>query len=62
MPASLVRTMDSIVFERKRPTRGYNRSALIQEAVAAFLQAQEREAGRLGASFEVDIGSYRCPK
>ena len=54
--------MDSIVFERKRPTRGYNRSALIQEAVAAFLQAQEREAGRLGASFEVDIGSYRCPK
>lgn len=47
MPASLVRSLDAIVFERKRATRAYNRSALIQEAVAAFLQAQEREAGKL---------------
>lgn len=43
MPASLVRSLDAIVFERKRTTRAYNRSALIQEAVAAFLQAQEAE-------------------
>ena len=43
MPASLVRNLDAIVFERKRTTRAYNRSALIQEAVAAFLQAQELE-------------------
>lgn len=38
MPASLVRDLDAIVFERKRTTRAYNRSALIQEAIAAFLQ------------------------
>lgn len=39
LPASLVRVLDQIVFERKRITRAYNRSALIQEAVAAFLVA-----------------------
>jgi len=47
MPASLVRSLDAIVFERKRTTRAYNRSALIQEAVAAFLQAQEAEPDNL---------------
>lgn len=44
LPRSTVMTLDEIVFERKRTTRAYNRSALIQEALTAFLESAEQDA------------------
>ena len=38
MPSSMIRSLDAVVYERKQTTRAYNRSALIQEAVEAFLK------------------------
>lgn len=37
LPASLIRRLDAIVYERKSRQRAYNRSALIQEAINAYL-------------------------
>lgn len=39
LPAGLVRSLDELVLERKDDVRAFNRSALIQEALVAYLAA-----------------------
>lgn len=41
LPAGLVRSLDELVLERKDDVRAFNRSALIQEALVAYLAALE---------------------
>lgn len=43
LPSGVIRAADKLVFERKRKTRAYNRSALIQEALQAYLTAPRKD-------------------
>ena len=38
LPASIIRKLDTIVYQRKLHKRAYNRSALIQELIHAHLE------------------------
>ena len=41
LPRNLLATADRVVIERKRQEPSYNRSALLEEALRAFLRARQ---------------------
>ena len=43
LPASMIRKLDAIVYQRKLHQRAYNRSALIQEAINAYLATDAKD-------------------